>query len=100
MNQPYGVSNNASTISYTTGFVLASGEGERPQKTPTELIASRAIETKDGWRGQIIMAGEIVYETDPQVDDDDADIEQGKNRALYLANNHIHAAFRRLIVGE
>lgn len=92
---------NNSTITYTSGIVLDTGTGKTPERTPTELIATRAIEGKAGWLGQIIMAGEIVYETEPQVDvdSDDEEIELGKHRALALVNQRIHDSFKRLIVG-
>jgi hypothetical protein len=80
----------------TNGMIIDSTSGERPVKTPKELIVSRAVEAKDGWLGQIIMSGEIVYETEPQVGDED---ETGAEKALALVNQHILDAFKRLIVG-
>jgi len=58
---------------------------------------------KDGWVGQIIMSGEIVYETEPQVFDgdmeDDEDYHNSSGKALWVVNRRILDAFRRLIVG-
>lgn len=91
------------SITYTTGLVVDTKEGQKPERTPNELLATRAIESKDGWLGQIIMTGEIVYQTEPQVDSDDEDEDEelklGKHRALALVNRHVHEAFKRLIVG-
>jgi len=78
------------TVSSTTGIVMATSTGDRPAKTPTELLATRAMQAKDGWLGQIIMAGEIVYQTKPQKTSHDA---------LRKVNLRVHNAFRRLIVG-
>ena len=81
---------SASTISYTTGVAISAGTGERPAPTPRELIATRAIEAKDSWLGQIIMSGEIVYKTKPQKTSADA---------LGKVNRRVHNRFRRLIAG-
>lgn len=98
--------NWAKAITYSTGLSFDIKEGKAPERTPKELLATRAVESKNGWLGQIIMAGEIVYQTEPQVDDEEADeiygvgeIEFGKHRALALVNDHVHEAFKRLIVG-
>ena len=88
MAESYSTGN--STISYSTGMTFATGTGERPAPTPRELIATRAIEAKDGWLGQILMAGEIVYETKPQKD---------SRAALGKVNQRVHNRFRRLIAG-
>lgn len=93
------MSNYSTGATWTyTGMVIDAKEGERPEKTPHQLIATRAIETKDGWLGQIIMSGEIVYETDPQVDDDGEHV-RGSELALEAVNTEIQEAFKRLIVG-
>lgn len=75
------------TISYN-GLTLDTVAGPRPE-TPKQLIATRAVEMKDGWVGQIILAGEIVVQTEP-VDT--------SALALETVNGRIHAAFKRLIV--
>jgi hypothetical protein len=77
-------------ITYSTGITVATGTGKAPERTPTELIATRAVEAKDGWLGQIIMAGEIVYESKPQ---------KNSRAALGKVNRRVHDAFKRLIVG-
>ena len=88
------------TVTGTTwnynGMIIDAEKGERPQKTPKALIATRAVEMKDGWVGQIIMSGEIVSETEPFQDTDD---EEGSELALTAVNQQILDAFRKLIVG-
>ena len=80
-----------------SGVTLDVAKGERPEKAPKELLATKAVQLKDGWVGQIIMAGEIIHQTAPFVDDEDAEIEAGSERALAGVNDHILARFRRLI---
>lgn len=48
----------------STGITLTTTASPAPVSAPTGLIATRAIQTKDGWRGQIIVAEEIVWESD------------------------------------
>jgi len=97
MATTYGSGN--SSITYSTGIVLDTGTGERPKPTPKELIATRATETLNGWVGQIIMSGEIVYETEPQNEDEDDEL-SGSEKALEIVNTRIHEAFKRLITGK
>ena len=91
-----------STITWTSGVVLDTKSGDRPASTPKELLSTRAIESKDGWLGQIVMSGEIVYQTEPQTDaaeDDPQAPFRGSEKALALVNRRIHDAFRQLILG-
>lgn len=44
---------------------------ERP-KTPAGLIVTRAVETKDGWLGQVLVDKEIVHEEGPYDDGEPA----------------------------
>lgn len=50
---------------WNTGMTITPQKGDRPEPTPRELIVTRAVETRDGWRGQVIVDQEIVYETEP-----------------------------------
>jgi hypothetical protein len=68
------VSNNYSygTLTGSTyGFTLSTAEAERPQ-TPAGLIATQAVQTKDGWLGQVIVDKTIAWESAPFEDGDDA----------------------------
>lgn len=56
----------------TTGYTLTLGSGTKPEQTPGGLITTRAVETKKGWRGHVIIDKEIVYETKPKTNADDA----------------------------
>lgn len=79
------------TISSATGYYLDAKKGDVPAPTPKELLATRAVEAKDGWLGQIIMAGEIVHETKHHETADDA---------LEEVHAHVLKKFKRLIVGS
>jgi hypothetical protein len=74
-----------------TGMVVPAEKGERPKETDDKkLIETRAIQLKDGWVGQVIMAGEIVKETSPKPEADEA---------LEEVNQHILKRFKRMIIG-
>jgi hypothetical protein len=40
-----------------------SGTYNSGESFTVELLATRAVEAKDGWLCQVLMAGEIVHET-------------------------------------
>ena len=66
MNYAYGT-----TAGSTYSISLSPTEGDRPE-TPSGLIVTRAVETKDGWFGQILVDKEIVYQSEPHEDGDEA----------------------------
>lgn len=74
---------------WTTGISLMPDVGAKPERAPAGLIATRAIETKDGWRGQILVDKEIVFETGDLVDSEDA---------LELVNQRVVARVKKLFV--
>jgi hypothetical protein len=79
------------TVTAATGYTIGGVQrGDRPPSTPKELIATRAVEAKGGWLGQILMAGEIVHETKHHETADDA---------LEEVHTHILKKFKKLIVG-
>jgi hypothetical protein len=80
---------NTTTLSYS-GIVIGSDKGEPPVKTPKELLVTRAVEVKDGWLGQVVMDGEIVWETPGW---------EKAEEALGAANVQVREAFKKLIVG-
>jgi hypothetical protein len=73
------------------GLIVDTVKGERPKEVDDKrLIETRALQLKDGWVGQIIMGGEIVWETKPYGESEDA---------LDEVNQRILARFKRMIVG-
>ena len=57
-----------STVTYTLGME----PGRKPEPAPRGLICTRAVETRGGWIGQVIIDTEIVYETPPITGEEDA----------------------------
>lgn len=50
----------------SSGFTVSPSTDAASPKTPSGLIVTRAVETKDGWLGQVIVDKEIVWETDAE----------------------------------
>lgn len=55
----------SSSSTLTNGITFAPAGSPQPSSAPKGLIVTRAIETKDGWVGQIIVAEAIVWESEP-----------------------------------
>ena len=56
----------ASTSLTLNGVALTAGSSPEPAKAPKGLIVTRAVETKGGWVGQLIVDEEIIWESTPQ----------------------------------
>lgn len=69
-------SSSSSTI--WSGVSVASGSSPQPSAAPKGLIATRAVEMKNGWVGQLIVADDIVFETKPKKTADEAEREATK----------------------
>jgi len=54
------------------GFTLSPTEAEQRPKTPSGLIVTQAVQTRDGWLGQVIVDKTIAWESTPFEDGDDA----------------------------
>lgn len=53
-------------VSYTvqgTGLSAELHTGQTPAPAPKALFLTRAVETMDGWIGQLLVDGDIVYQT-------------------------------------
>lgn len=83
-------------MSTTQGRVMNVAPAE-PIKTPTGIIVTRSVETKDGWVGQIIVDKTIVWESEPLEDGDDQKYEStGQRQAVKAANERVIGALTRL----
>jgi len=71
-------------------LTVPAEKGERPEKTPSGLIATRAVETRDGWRGQVIVDKTIVFESDAISGEDAAE------DAMKVANSRVVTAIKTL----
>lgn len=47
----------------SNGILVSAGTSPAPLTTPKGLIVTRAVETKEGWFGQIIVAEQIIWES-------------------------------------
>ncbi len=56
------------------------------------MIVTQAVQTKDGWRGQVIVDKEIVYETTPVKGSAGEDAVQAANRRVVDAFKAMFAA--------
>lgn len=61
------MTSNTVGISYSltnSGISISASPGSNvPQSVPKELLATTAVKTKSGWRGQLVIDGVIVWET-------------------------------------
>lgn len=84
-----------STYSTTYGTLSGSSYGitvspetaERTPKTPSGLIVTQAVQTREGWLGQVIVDKEIAWESTPEADGEDA---------IQAANGRVVEAFKQL----
>lgn len=53
---------NTYSVTTSNGIMLAAGASPVPSSAPKGLIVTRAVEVKDGWTGQVVVAEEIVRE--------------------------------------
>jgi hypothetical protein len=54
------------------GISWSPAQAETRPKTPAGLIVTQAVQTKDGWLGQVIVDKTIVWESAPAEDGEDA----------------------------
>jgi len=59
------------TTSGTTWTILPS-QGSRPEKAPKALVATKAVQTQDGWLGQVFVDTKIAWESAGYEDSEDA----------------------------
>lgn len=78
----------------TAGLTLSVAPTE-PMKTPTGIIVTRSIETKDGWIGQVIVDKTIVWESEG-FQDNDENHQTGERSAVKAANDRVVGALTRL----
>lgn len=83
-----------STYSYGTltgssyGMTIKPVTDDAKPKTPSGLIVTQAVQTKDGWLGQVIVDKEIVWESIPELEGEDA---------VQAANSHVVTAIKALL---
>jgi len=69
------------------GITFSPDTSETRPRTPSGLIVTQAVQTKDGWLGQVIVDKEIVWESEPG---------DGGEAAVGAANRRVVEAFRQM----
>lgn len=93
------------TMQWTTlsssgnSFNLPVNQGGSPEPPPKGLLATRAVEIKDGWIGQVLVDREIVWESDAITEADVGDNERPGDVAQDLANDAVLNRIKRLFTG-
>jgi hypothetical protein len=90
---------------FTTGtntIMFSPPAGDRPADPPKGLISTTAVHTRDGWRGQVLIDGEIILESDPFPDGEGAYVPDpdGKRDAVKWANQIVIDRLKRLFVSS
>jgi hypothetical protein len=75
------------TAGSTYGITLTTTSGEARPRTPSGLVVTQAVQTKDGWLGQVIVDKEIVWESDASRDGEEA---------IQAANTRVVEVFKTL----
>ncbi len=75
------------TAGSTYGITISPTQAETRPKTPAGLVVTQAVQTRDGWLGQVIVDKDIVWES-PAQDDGEG--------AVKAANARVVEAFKQL----
>lgn len=79
-----------------SGMIITGGTTE-PVKTPVGILVTRAVETQDGWVGQVIVDKVIVWQSNPFVaDPDDERAPSPETGAIRCANDRVIDRLRNL----
>lgn len=76
-----------------SGVSVPVEQGEKPVPAPKGLIVTRAVQTKSGWVGQVIVDTDIVYESSPFLDSDSG---RGSSLALEDVNQYVVDRVKRI----
>jgi hypothetical protein len=73
------------------GLTLTPGSSDARPKTPAGLVVTQAVQTKEGWLGQVIVDKEIVWEGAAELEGEDA---------IHAANEQVVQVFKRLFAAS
>jgi hypothetical protein len=73
------------------GITLTPQSSDAKPRTPSGLIVTQSVQTREGWLGQIIIDKEIVWESDPCHTGDDA-IQDANGRVVDVFKQLFQAA--------
>lgn len=69
----YGNTASFGTITGSNyGFTISPTTAETKPKAPAGLVVTQAVQTKEGWLGQVVVDKEIVWESEAYDDSEDA----------------------------
>jgi hypothetical protein len=83
----YSYSNSTTLTGSTYGMTLTPATADKAPKTPAGLIVTQAVQTKDGWLGQVIVDKTIIWESPARAHGEDA---------IQAANERVVEAIRQL----
>lgn len=63
---------SGSITSSGTSWTILPDAGKTPDKPPKGLLATRAVQTIDGWFGQVLLDTKIVWQSPAYEESDDA----------------------------
>lgn len=78
------------TTGSSYGITISPSMSESRPRTPSGLIVTQAVQTKDGWLGQVIVDKEIVWESD---------LANEGEAAIQAANARVVQVFRAMFGG-
>ena len=85
------------------GVTISAGTSPDPARAPKGLIVTRAVQVKAGWVGQIVVAEDIIWEsevfTDGESDDEIVEIDNGdppSEKAEQAATERVITAIKGL----
>lgn len=86
------MTNYAPTLTSSSyGISISPLTAEARPKTPGGLVVTQAVQTKDGWLGQVIVDKEIVWESEAFNDGEEDSLD-----AVQAANAKVVQVFRAL----
>jgi len=75
-------------LAYTMTPVGVANAGPRRTESPNDLIATRAVQLKEGWVGQVWVDRTVVWQSAPQ---------GNEGRAQRKANDHLVKRLLKLL---
>lgn len=77
----------STTAGSSYGITISPETAEKRPRPPSGLIVTQAVQTRDGWLGQVIIDQTIVWESSPHEDGEEA---------VQAANGRVVDAFKKL----
>jgi hypothetical protein len=92
--------NGMTVTTSSTGYAVI-GEGNKPVSTPAGLLNTRAVETIEGWVGQIILDKNIIWQSEGfHNDSEDEYDKKAERRAVRAANQRVIERLAKLFADD